>query len=83
MSHGVTNIALLARFLTRSDLIFSNVLAGMCLIIGTIFGIPAPISRLRADLNFFTSYICGFTLEMAIIMGLVRVLNAIVFSKIS
>ena len=70
-------------FLTRSDLIFSNVLAGTFLRSGTILGHPAPIKSLRADLNVFPSCIAGFTREIAIIMGLVRALRAEVFSKIS
>ena len=70
-------------FLIRSDLIFSTELTGMFLSNGTILGIPAPISNLIAVLNVFTSYKLGFTREMAIIIGRVRALNAVVFSKIS
>ena len=76
-------IASTAKFLIRSDFIFSTALAGMFLIIGTILGIPAPINSLIAVLKFFTSYKCGFTREMAIIIGLVRALSAVVVSKIS
>ena len=76
-------IASTAKFLIRSDFIFSTELTGMFLSSGTILGIPAPISSLIAVLNVFASYICGLTREMAIIIGLVRALNAVVFSKIS